>query len=290
MITRNIDMNVQWKLRGSYLISMISIALVLFLLGLIGFLFLNAQKISEHIRENVGFSIIIHDNTPEIEIIKLQKDLDVSLYVRSSEFIDKDRAAQELKSELGEDFIDFMGYNPLLASIDIKLKAEYSNVDSIAKIESQFLDYPQIKDVFYQKSLVNFVNENVGKISLYLGLFTILMLAIAYALISNTIRLSVQSKRFIIHTQKLVGATKAYIRQPFIWNSFLLGILSSFASIFLLSFVISGIHAQLDALLSFTEILMLLGVVSFIGIVITVFSTLIAVNYFISITSDELYY
>jgi len=283
-------MNVQWKLRGSYLISMISIALVLFLLGLIGFLFLNAQKISEHIRENVGFSIIIHDNTPEIEIIKLQKDLDVSLYVRSSEFIDKDRAAQELKSELGEDFIDFMGYNPLLASIDIKLKAEYSNVDSIAKIESQFLDYPQIKDVFYQKSLVNFVNENVGKISLYLGLFTILMLAIAYALISNTIRLSVQSKRFIIHTQKLVGATKAYIRQPFIWNSFLLGILSSFASIFLLSFVISGIHAQLDALLSFTEILMLLGVVSFIGIVITVFSTLIAVNYFISITSDELYY
>jgi len=290
MITRNIDMNVQWKLRGSYLISMISIALVLFLLGLIGFLFLNAQKISEHIRENVGFSIIIHDNTPEIEIIKLQKDLDVSLYVRSSEFIDKDRAAQELKSELGEDFIDFMGYNPLLASIDIKLKAEYSNVDSIAKIESQLLDYPQIKDVFYQKSLVNFVNENVGKISLYLGLFTILMLAIAYALISNTIRLSVQSKRFIIHTQKLVGATKAYIRQPFIWNSFLLGILSSFASIFLLSFVISGIHAQLDALLSFTEILMLLGVVSFIGIVITVFSTLIAVNYFISITSDELYY
>ncbi len=283
-------MNVQWKLRGSYLISMISIALVLFLLGLIGFLFLNAQKISEHIRENVGFSIIIHDNTPEIEIIKLQKDLDVSLYVRSSEFIDKDRAAQELKSELGEDFIDFMGYNPLLASIDIKLKAEYSNVDSIAKIESQLLDYPQIKDVFYQKSLVNFVNENVGKISLYLGLFTILMLAIAYALISNTIRLSVQSKRFIIHTQKLVGATKAYIRQPFIWNSFLLGILSSFASIFLLSFVISGIHAQLDALLSFTEILMLLGVVSFIGIVITVFSTLIAVNYFISITSDELYY
>lgn len=283
-------MNIHWKIRGSYFITMISVSLVLFLLGLIGFLFMNAQKISEHIRENVGFSIIIHDNTPEIEIIKLQKDLDASTYVRSTEFIDKDRAAQELKAELGEDFVDFMGYNPLLASIDIKLKAEYSNIDSIAKIEAKLLDYPQIKDVFYQKSLVNFINDNVGKISLYLGLFSLLMLIIAYALISNTIRLTVQSKRFIIYTQKLVGATKAYIRQPFIWNSFLLGVLSSFAAVFMLSFIISGIHAQIQALLSFTEILILLGTVSLVGIIITMLSTIIAVNYFISLTSDELYY
>ena len=215
------------QLRNSYLTTVISIALVLFLLGAVGYLMLNAQRLSNYVKENIGFNIVLKDNVRDAEVRRLQKYLDASSYVKSTEYIDKERAAEELKEQLGEDFVDFLGYNPLLSSIEVKLFAEFANPDSIKKVEEVFVSFPQVKEVFYQKNLIQKVNDNVNKISLVLLGFSALLLLIAIALINNTIRLSVYSKRFLINTMQLVGATKGFIRQPFISTSLLHGFIGA---------------------------------------------------------------
>ena len=156
------------RLRSSYVSTIISISLVLFVIGLMGLLLLNARKLSRHVKENIGFSVILKDGVREVDMIRLQKNLDASDFVKSTEYITKEKAARELQDDLGEDFVDFLGYNPLLPSIDVRLFAEYANPDSIAKIEAALLKYPQVKEVSYQKSLVELVNRNIRKISLVL--------------------------------------------------------------------------------------------------------------------------
>ncbi len=281
------------QLRNSYLTTVISIALVLFLLGAVGYLMLNAQRLSNYVKENIGFNVVLKDNVREAEVRRLQKYLDASSYVKSTEYIDKERAAEELKAQLGEDFVDFLGYNPLLSSIEVKLFAEFANPDSIKKVEEIFVSFPQVKEVFYQKNLIHKVNENVNKISLVLLAFSALLLLIAIALINNTIRLSIYSKRFLINTMQLVGATKGFIRQPFISTSLLHGFVGAVLANGLLAGGVYILHKELGGFIGFDNI-ELVGIlfilVILVGMLLSFVSTYFAVNKYLRLKTDQLYF
>lgn len=281
------------KLRSSYLTSIISISLVLFLLGLIGLLLLNARKISDHVKENIGFSIILKENIREVDIIRLQKRLDAMPFVKSTDYITKDEAARQLQEELGENFIEFLGYNPLGASIETRFNARFANPDSIAMIEKEIMNWEEVSEVFYQKSLVHLVHDNIQKISLIILAFSGLLFLIAIALINNTIRLSVYSKRFLIKTMQLVGATKTFIRKPFLIKSASHGIIAAIIALVLLMGVIYIAQHEFLEIISFQDI-EILGIlfliVIILGIILNWISTLFAVNKYLKMRSDDLYY
>lgn len=281
------------RLRSSYFTTILSISLVLFLIGLMGLLLLNSQRLSVYVKENIGFSVILKDNIKEVDIIRLQKELDATHYVKSTEYIPKERAAREFSEELGEDFVAFLDYNPLLASIEVKLYAGYANPDSIAVIEGSFQDYPQVKEVYYQKNLVNLINDNLKRISFYIFVFSLLLLLIAVVLINNTIRLSVYSKRFIINTMQLVGATNSFIRKPFLYKSIFQGLLGAAIAILLLLGIIDVAQKELSGVISFKEyelLSILFAIVVVVGVVLTGISAWFAVNKYLRMKADELYY
>jgi len=263
------------------------------MLGVLGLLILNAQRLSEYVKENIGFSIILKENVKEVDVILLQKTLDAAEYVKSTKYITKEQAAKELQEELGENFIDFLGYNPLLASIEVHLYADYANPDSIKIIEQDFQQYEQIKEVFYQKSLVSLVNENIRKISFIILIFSGLLFLIAIALINNTIRLSVYSKRFIINTMQLVGATRGFIRRPFLFRSVWQGIVAALLAIGLLSGVLYIAQKEFKEVINFQDVeiigILFLGVLA-IGIIINWISTFFAVSKYLRMNVDKLYY
>lgn len=281
------------RLRSSYVTSMISISLVLFLLGLLGLLVLNAKRLSDYVKENIGFSVILKENVKEVDVILLQKSLDASEFVKSTNYITKDEAARELQEELGEDFIEFLGFNPLLASIEVHLNASYANQDSINVIEKNLQQYEQIKEVFYQKSLVSLVNENIRKISLIILVFSSLLLLVAITLINSTIRLAVYSKRFIINTMQLVGATRGFIRRPFLYRSAGNGILAALLAMGFLAGVLYAAQKEFRDIISFQDIeiiaILFLGVLLF-GIIINWISTFFAVSKYLRMKVDKLYY
>ena len=280
------------RLRSSFLTSVISISLVLFLLGILGLLVLNAKRISDYVKENIGFSIILKEGVKEVDVIRLQKNLDASKYVKSTEYITKEEAAQELQEELGEDFIEFLGYNPLLASIDVHLQAQYANPDSIKLIKQDLQKYEQIKEVFYQKSLVQLVNQNIRKIGIIILIFSAFLFLVAIALINNTIRLSIYSKRFIINTMQLVGATKGFIRRPFIFRGVLQGIIASIIAMGLLTGAVYFMQKEFDEIISLQDIeilAILYGAVLVVGMFISWISTFFAVNRYLHIKVDKLY-
>jgi len=281
------------RLRSSYMTSVISIALVLFLLGILGLLVLNAKRVSEYVKENIGFSIMLKEDVKEVDVIRLQKMLDAKEYVKSTKYVTQEEAAEELKEELGEDFVSFLGYNPLLASIDVHLNASYANPSSIEQIKKDLRKYEQIKEVFYQKSLVELINQNIRKISLIILVFSGLLFLVAVALIHNTIRLSIYSKRFIINTMQLVGATKGFIRRPFIFTGVMQGIYASLLSIALLTglvYLIQDEFAEIISLEDYRILALLYGMVLFVGVVISWISTFTAVNKYLKIKVDKLYY
>jgi cell division transport system permease protein len=281
------------KLRSSYMTSVISISLVLLLIGIIGLLLLNAQKLSRHVKENIGFSVILEDNIREVEMIRLQKNLDAMRAVKSTQYITKEQAARELQDELGEDFIEFLGYNPLLPSIEVRLFAEYANPDSVVKIEEKIVSNSQVKEVAYQKSLVEIVNHNIKKISLILSAFSAMLLMISLSLINNTIRLTLYSSRFLIKTMQLVGATKKFVRKPFITKSLTQAFYSIILAFILLGGIIYALAAQIPELTILNDIdtlAILFGSVMAIGFVIVWISTWFAVNKYLRLRADELYY
>ncbi len=229
----------------------------------------------------------------ETEIIQLQKTLDATDYVKTTEYITKEKAAEDLTNDLGEDFISFLGYNPLLPSIDLRFKAQYANLDSLQTIENKLLKNKNVKEVLYQKSLVNLINKNLRKISLILLGFSILLLIIAIALINNTIRLSVYSKRFLIRTMQLVGATQGFIRKPFIFKSIMQGIYSAFISIVFLAGIIYFSQKEIPELINLQDInifLILFGTVILLGIFISGLSTFFAVKKYLKMNTDRLYF
>ncbi len=281
------------KLRSSYMTSIISISLVLLLIGLIGLLLLNARKLSRHVKENIGFSVILEDNIREVDMIRLQKKLDALKAVKSTQYITKQQAALELQDELGEDFIEFLGYNPLLPSIEVRLFAEYATPDSVVKIEEKILSYTQVKEVAYQKSLIEIVNRNVSRISLILLAFSAMLFLISLSLINNTIRLTVYSRRFLIKTMQLVGATKKFVRTPFITKSLTHAFYSIIITYLLLGSIIYLIAAQIPEMVILNDIdtlAILFGAVLIIGLVIVWLSTWFAVNKYLKLKTDELYF
>lgn len=280
------------RLQSSLFISIISTSLVLFMLGLLGLIILYTKKLSDYVKENIGFSIIINEDVKEAGIIRLQKILDASDYVKSTEYITKEQAAKDLSVDLGEDFIGFLGYNPLLPSIDVRFKAEYANNDSLAKIKKTILINKEVKEVFYQESLVDAINSNVRKISLLIVSFSGILLLISIALINNTIRLSVFSRRFLIKSMQLVGATEKFISKPFIIKGITNGLISAFVAILLLITVIYLAQNELPELISMSDIDLFLSLFLFVillGFLISWLSNYLAVRKYLRIKADDLY-
>jgi cell division transport system permease protein len=281
------------KLRSSYVTLVVSVSLVLFLLGILGLVLINARELSDYFRESLSFSVMLDDDAKEADIRMLQKDLDAKAYVKSTEYISKDEAAAKMKEELGEDFISFLGDNPLPPSIDVYLLSNYTHPDSVAKIEKYILLYPFVKEVFYQESLLFLINENVNKISLFLLIISSFLFLIALTIINNTIRLSIYSKRFIIRTMQLVGATRSFIRRPFLIQSAFHGFISALVALILLLGLLYLIEKEFFMMFTFesTRLLLLLGaVIIFIGVLINLISTYFSVNRYLGISEDKLYY
>jgi len=280
------------KLQSSYLTTIVSITLVLFMLGLLGLILLNSKKLGDHVRENIGFSIIMNPGVKEARIMELKKNLDASEFVKYTEYITPEEAAEELQNELGEDFIGFLGFNPLLPSIDLRLNAQYANIDSLKVIESHLLENTDIKEVYYQESLVEMINKNVRRISFFILIFSFLLLIIAIALINNTIRLSVYSKRFLIRSMQLVGATKSFIRTPFILTGILHGLLAALIASSALVGILYALLQQIPELVTINDfkiIAVLFAFVVITGVLITWLSNLAAVNKYLKAKPDELY-
>jgi len=281
------------KLRGSYVTLVISVSLVLFLLGVLGLVLINARELSDYFRESLSFSVMLDDGAKEADIRMLQKDLDAKPYVKSTEYVSKDEAALKMKEELGEDFINFLGDNPLPPSIDVYLYAGFTSPDSVAKIEKYVFEYPFVKEVYYQESLLFLINENVKKISLFLLVISTFLFLIALTIINNTIRLSIYSRRFIIRTMQLVGATRGFIRRPFLLQSAFQGFLAALLAMILLMGLLYLIEKEFFMMFSFesTNLLLLLGAsLIILGVLINIISTYFSVNRYLSISEDKLYY
>ncbi len=281
------------KLSSNYLSTVISVSLVLFMLGLLGLIILNAKKLSDYMKENISVSVIVKDDAKEGDVSRLQKELDAARYVKTAEFITKEQAAESLKKDLGEDFISFLGYNPLLPSIDVKLKAAYANPDSLVQIEKELASMRAVKEIYYQRSLVGMVNENVKKIGLVILGFSSLLLLIAIGLINNSIRLSIYSRRFLIRTMLLVGATHGFIRRPFVFRGIRHGIYGSVVAILLLSVLLYFGYRQFPELIGLLDkkmIVTLFAGVILLGIIITGISTALAVRKYLRLKADQLYF
>ena len=276
------------------LTSTISISLVLFILGIVVLMGILATRLSMYVKENMGFSIVLKENVKESQVKKLQKKLDIAPYVRATQYISKEDDLKELEVELGENPKDLLGFNPLQASIEVKLRSDYAHPDSLVWIEKGLRKGTvAIDDIVYQKDLIQLVNDNIRRISfMLLGLAVVLML-ISFALISNTIRLGAYSKRFIIHTMKLVGATPAFIRKPFIISNIINGIIGAFIAMALLSGCVYYLLTEFDNLYTLIDISSLFWVfviVLLLGVVLTAISAWFAVNRYIRMDRDNLYY
>jgi cell division transport system permease protein len=286
------DRHTKRRLKSSYITTVISISLVLFMLGLFGMVLLHGQRLSVMIRENIGLSIIIKGNVKESSITDFRKQLEKQVYVKSADYITREKAAEDLQESLGEDFITFIGHNPLLPSIEVKLNAPWANIDSMMHIENNLLKNTTVDEVLYQKSLVHLVNENIRRIGLVLLAFSLLLLLIAMALINNTIRLAVYSKRFIIRSMQLVGANQGFIRKPFIVQGVIHGLYSAIIALLLLGGVVYFSREEMPELtaLQDIEMLIILGVsVIALGMIISFISTYFAVGKYLRSSLDELH-
>lgn len=277
----------------SYLTSTISISMVLFLIGLLGVVLLNAERLAKYVRENIGVTLILKDDIQESDVTALQTALKATEFVKSVEYVDKETAAERLKKDLGEDFTGFLGYNPLFASIDVKLNAAFTNPENLSLLEKKFMEFQQVKEVTFQRDMVSIINENVKKIGLILIFFSGLLLFIFSALINNTIRISIYSQRFIINTMLMVGATDSFIRAPFVKRSIWYGIIGAMAANVLLLILMLSYASELTGIMNMDDF-KIFGVVFLadllIGVLISWGSTYLAVNKFIRLKFDELFY
>ncbi len=281
------------RLRSSYLSVVISIALVLFLLGLLGLLIFHTKNISNHFKEKYAINIFIKDSAKEKDIENLKKTLQAEVFTKTIKFVSKDQALEIYKKEIGEDFMEFLGENPLKSSIDLFLKAAYVSADKIQEIEKKIIKNKSVEEVTYDKSLVSLLNKSVKKISFWLLIFSGLLSLIAMVLINSYLRLSIYSKRFIIKTMQMVGATKSFIRKPFLYRSVKLGMVGAVVAIGALNMLLFYMDKKYPDLgLTDDKLnlsLLFLGVF-ILGMVITWLSTFFATKRFLNLTADELHY
>ena len=278
---------------NSRLTSVISISLVLFLLGLILLIGMLGNKLSVYVKENLSFSIVLKDNQKETEIKKMQKSLDALPFIKSTEYISKEQAAKELEEELGENPETFLGFNPLQASIEVKLHSEYANPDSLQVIEKKIRNYTSVSELLYRKDMMEMVHNNMKRLGLILLTLAAVLMIISFVLISNTIRLLIYSKRFLIHTMKLVGATSGFIRRPFVKYNIVSGIFASILAILMLTGALYYLQNELKGFIQILDMqtLLLVYVAVFAsGIVLSVIATIFAVNKYLRMGVDKLYY
>ena len=276
-----------------FITSSISTTLVLLLLGLVVFFVLAANNLSVYVRENINFSVLISDDMKETDILKLQKRLNNEPFVKETEYISKKQALKEQTEAMGTDPQEFLGYNPFTASIEIKLHSDYANSDSIAKIEKLIKRNTNIQDVLYQKDLIDAVNENIRNFSLVLLALAVMLTFISFALINNTIRLAIYSKRFLIHTMKLVGASWGFIRRPFLKRNIWSGVLAAFIADTILmgaAYWLVSYEPELIRVITPEVMLLVSGAVLVFGVVITFLCAYLSINKYLRMKASTLYY
>ena len=281
------------RLLNAYLSSIISISLVLLLVGMASMLLVNAKSVSDYFKENMQVSVMMKQNVSEDKALSFKAGLDRERYIKSTQFVSKEQGRREMADLLGEDFLDVFETSPIPVSIDVTLNAAYVSADSLEVVRAEIARSPLVDEVVYQRSLVDALNANLSRISMIMGVFIALMLFISYVLINNTVRLSVFARRFTIHTMKLVGATKQFIRAPFLVQSAFQGVFAAFISIIVLVgmlFFIKSEFAQLFEVFRLELLLLVMGIVLASGLVICVVSTYFVVGKLVSLKKDELYY
>ncbi len=281
------------RLVNAYLSSVISISLVLLLVGVASLLLVNARSVSDYFKENMQVSVLLKPEVSEVDALSFRKKIDGMPFIRNSVYISKEQGAQEMESMLGEDFLDVFETSPIPASVDITLMADYVSSDSLEVVKARLSRFREVDEVVYQPSLVDALNANLSRISVVLAVFIALLLFISFVLINNTVRLNVYARRFTIHTMRLVGATRSFIRWPFIVQAVFQGIFSAMVAIIMLLailFFIRNEFAQLFEIFRLDLLLVVMGIVVVTGVLICVASTWFVVNKLVSLKKDELYF
>ncbi|MFZ9002387.1 MAG: cell division protein FtsX [Robiginitalea sp.] len=281
------------KLISSYFSVTLSIALVLFLLGVLGLLVLNTQKLANHFKEEITISVFLKDSAKDVEISQLQKSLVMADYTKSAVFVSKEEAAREHSEDIGEDFMEFLGYNPLKNSIDVNLNAVYVSTVQVDSIAREIGSHSFVEEVSYDRPTLDLLTENVRRVGLGILIASAVFTLIAVLLINSSIRLSIYSKRFIIKTMQMVGATKSFIRRPFIWTNIKLGMLGALLALLALAGLLTYLNQnfpQLGLMEDAPQLILVFGGVFLAGALISLVSTYFATQRFLNLRTDDLYY
>ena len=281
----------QRRLITTYFSVVISITLVLFLSGLMGMLLYNFKKVADHFKEQIVMTIYIKDNVKEVEITQLQKTLSLNAATKKVDFVSKEMASERHANEIGEDFMEFLGYNPLLNSIDVYFKAAFLNPAMVSKLSQDIGLYPYVDEVVYDQPLLELLEENINKITYGILIAAVLFIAVAVLLINSSIRLSIYSKRLIIKTMQLVGATKRFIRKPFILTHLLMSVLSALIALLGLAYVVYEINKRFPELQIMNhpmDLALVFGGVLLLGLGITLVSTFFATQRYLNLKSDAI--
>ena len=281
------------RVRSSYASVVVSMTLVLFVLGVLGVLVFSAKDLSRTVRENFTFTLVLSEDIPEAELRTLLKSQQLASYAKQATLITKEEAAEQLKSDLGEDFVAFLGYNPLSNTIDVNLNAAFVASGDLVALREELMERDYITDVLYDRDLVTLVNDNIEKITYVLAGAASVLLLVALALINSSIRLTIYSKRFLLKTMQLVGATSGFIRRPYLISSLLLGLLSALLSSILLYGAFYGFalyFPAFDTLLQQETFLKVVGVLVVMGLIVPGVSTAIAIRRYLKLRTNELYY
>lgn len=280
------------RLAGAWLSTVISISLVLLLVGVAGLLVANARSVSDYFKENMQVSVLMKQEVGDDEAMEYVSDLDAKPFIKSTTFVSREQGAKEMTNLLGEDFLNVFEAAPIPVSVDVTLKADYVSSDSLEVVKNEIMKSPLVDEVVYQQSLVDKLNTNLRKISMVLGVFIVLLLFISFVLINNTVRLNVFSRRFTIHTMRLVGATKSFIRAPFLVQAVFQGLFSALLATLMLVgilFFVRSEFAQLFEVFRLDMLLIVIGVEILAGVLICVVSTALVVGRLVSLSKDELY-
>lgn len=281
------------RLANAYLSSVISISLVLLLVGVAAMLLVNAKSVSDYFKEHMQVSVLMKQNVSEERAMKFQEEIEKEPFIKSTLFVSKEQGRRELAEQLGEDFLDVFETSPIPVAIDVTLDAEYVSSDSLEVVKIRLAKSDLVEEVVYQTSLVDALNANISKVSLVLGVFIALLLFISFVLINNTVRLNVFARRFTIHTMKLVGATRSFIRAPFLVQGAFQGLFSAFVAIVMLVIMMFFVRSEFEQLFEIFRVELLLLVMAIVivsGLVICLASTWFVVNRLVSLKKDELYY
>jgi len=280
------------KTKSIYISTVFGIAMVLLMVGLLGLILVHANKLSRYVKENIVLNVYVDESAHESDVLQLQKQLEGNPIVKQTQYVSKELAARNLQKDMGEDFVKFLGYNPLSQSLDVYLKADYANTTDIERFKSELLKNPMIKEVKYQESLVGQMNKNLTSIGLFILGFAVIFVFLSVALINNTIRLAIYSQRFLIKSMQLVGATKSFIRKPFILYGIWHGLLGALIAIVILMFTLYIAQKQIPDLVilqDYTEFGIVFVLIVGLGIFISAFSTFLAVNKYLRLKIYNLY-